>query len=88
MEVSTTQRIAPYLGAISVADIPAEEKRESGILVVAQQGYEYDRGIIVAVANDVDVLEPGMVVYWSKGDHARIGDVNIVPACRVIAYES
>lgn len=88
----TMVALRPFWGRVTVLPSPVDEvERESGVIVpLGREHSDYDRGIVLHVAtcgimaDALDILQEGMVVYYEHG--ATIGDVIVVNISDVVAY--
>lgn len=78
--------IVPRPGAITVADIPDDEKGE--LILPYGVGGKPDVGIVVKVGLGVELgLEPGDKVFYGRGHCHEVEDVKVVDQGCVIAYD-
>lgn len=76
--------VQPFMGRVAVAELPNDAAKSS---IIIQGSVGPQKGVVQSVSDDVPHLEPGMVVYYCDHDHPKIGDVTIINAECVVAFE-
>lgn len=98
MSTDVAVRVKPFYGRIAVAPSPVDETQaKSGLIVpFTEMDDHLNRGVVTDIDAVYDesfgsyrygtMLRPGVVV-WYRGEGNRVGDVIIVDACDIFAYE-